>query len=122
MTTLSELEIASNDLVAAATTFAERCRDVNASSNSPQVFTEDISYEMREVMKKVLASMAQLRTLLTQPADFIKNLASQVRESPLSFSEFGSERHSTDADYVESTSCVYTLARRIPGACLHPAQ
>ena len=75
MTSLSQLETYTNDLATAAKTLAGHNQETSLSSDAH--FT-DASSEIHRAKRDVLANMARLQILLTEPSDFIQHLASQV--------------------------------------------
>ncbi|KAL9111234.1 MAG: hypothetical protein Q9227_004312 [Pyrenula ochraceoflavens] len=73
MNSLSQLERYTNDLVSAAKTLADHCHATESN-----LFETSITHPTaRRARRNALAIIAQLQTLLVDPADFIQQLASQ---------------------------------------------
>jgi hypothetical protein len=82
-----ELETYANDLAIAAKSLADRCQDAAGASSSatPSGSTSpgpaippSAANQIRRAKRNVLAKMAQLQTLLSEPTDVIQHLAVQV--------------------------------------------
>ena len=80
MISLSQLEVYTNDLISATKTLANHCRDAGVDSTTYIAVPEDTPAEVRRARRDVLANVARLQTLIAEPDDFIRHLASYVRE------------------------------------------
>lgn len=86
MTTSSvaQLEAYTSELAAAVKSLANYCRNVEAGNTgkTPQLLVPpDAPREAQRARRAVLANVAKLQTLLGEPADFLQQLAAQVRLS-----------------------------------------
>ena len=79
MTSLSQLETYTNELVAATKALATHCRDAGVGSTPHLTVPDHAPFEVHRARRDVLANAARLQTLLAEPGDFIQHLASQVR-------------------------------------------
>lgn len=74
MDSLIELESYSNELSLAVKSLTTYCR----SNNSP-LFTDPEAFpEVQQAKRSILLNIAKIRTLVFEPTDFLKHLASQV--------------------------------------------
>jgi hypothetical protein len=92
MTSLTQLETHTSELAAAVKSLAEYCRNVEApvdfaARNVPQpLVPPEASSEAHQARRSIMANVAKLQTLLGEPADFLQQLAGQVRLSFLNIS------------------------------------
>jgi len=87
MSSLAQLEAYTSELVAAAQRLAHYCRDIEApldfaTGNAPQpLVPPEAPSEAHRARRSMMAGLAKLQTLLGEPADFLQQLAGQVRYS-----------------------------------------
>lgn len=88
MSTLNYLEIYNNDITKALTVLTEHFSTVDASSESglslpiPSLaVSDDAPAEVHRARRQVLTTIARLQFLLSEPADFVQRLATQVSHS-----------------------------------------
>ena len=91
MTSLSQLEIHTDDLINAVTPLTGHVRDTSFDSSPHLSVPFDASWEVHRARRNILAVAARLQTLLAEPIDFIQHLASQFRR--LSYLQLGVELH-----------------------------
>ncbi|KAL9066490.1 MAG: hypothetical protein Q9161_007553 [Pseudevernia consocians] len=77
MTNSSQLETWSNDLAIAAKTLSDHCRADSSASTPYPAFTNDAPDEADGARRNILTIATRLQTLLAEPAEFIRHLASQ---------------------------------------------
>lgn len=90
MNSLDQLEAYTIELAAAVKTLANHCRNFGTSVDStaksplvpPSLVPPDAPSEAHCARQSVLACLSKLRTLLSEPADFLQQLATQVRIAP----------------------------------------
>lgn len=91
MTSLSQLETYTNDLVNAVKPLTDHVRGTSFDSSSHLSVPVDASWEVHGARRNTLVVVARLQTLLAEPIDFIQHLASQVRR--VSYPHLGVELH-----------------------------
>ena len=79
MTSLTQLETYTNDLINAVKPLTDHIRDTGFDSSPHLSVPFDTSWEVHRARRNILAVVARLQTLLAEPTDFIQHLASQVR-------------------------------------------
>ena len=96
MTSLVQLEAYTSELAAAVKSLAISCRNVHAPVDfgagiPPRpLVPPGAPSEARRARRSIMANLAKLQTLLDEPADFLQQLAGQVRlSSPGTF--FGTD-------------------------------
>lgn len=77
MTSLSQLETYTNDLINAVKPLTDHIRDTGFDSSPHLSVPFDTSWEVHWARRNILAVVARLQTLLAEPTDFIQHLASQ---------------------------------------------
>lgn len=89
MTSLDQLELYTSELAAAVKSLANHCRNFGTSVDStaksplvsPSLVPPDAPSEAHRARQSILTYLSKLRTLLSEPADFLQQLATQVRIS-----------------------------------------
>lgn len=87
MSSSAHLETCTSELVAAAQKLAHYCRNLDApidfmTENAPQpLVPPEAPSEAHRARRSMMASLAKLQTVLSEPADFLQQLAGQVRYS-----------------------------------------
>lgn len=85
MSSLRQLEAYASELVAAAQRLAHYCRNLEApvdfaAGDAPQpLVPPEAPSEAHRARRSMMASLAKLQTVLVEPADFLQQLAGQVR-------------------------------------------
>ncbi len=126
MTSLAKLEAYTSELAAAVKSLAKYCQNVEAPSDfgngkMPQpLVVPEAPTEAHQARRSIMANVAKLQTLLVEPADFLQQLAVQVRLS------FPSTLLKTDAVLntiiAESAPRLFAMAGRVSGASLYTPQ
>lgn len=126
MTSLAQLEACTNDVATAVQSLADYCWNFEgpvevAAGNTPQpLVPPEAPSEAHQTRRSILANVAKLQTLLYEPADFIQQLAAQVR------SAFPNTLPDGDVVLtcmvVESAARLSAVARRVSGAGLYTPQ
>lgn len=84
MTSLIQLETSTGEIVAAVKSLTDYCRHVEAPvefavGNAPQSpVPPEAPSEVHKARRSIMAHIAKLQTLLSEPADFLQRLAVQV--------------------------------------------
>ena len=87
MSSLAQLEAYTSELVVAAKSLAQYCRNIEApvhfaAGNAPHsLVPPEAPSQAHRARRSMMASLAKLQTLLGEPADFLQQLAGQVRYS-----------------------------------------
>lgn len=87
MNNLAQLETYTSELAAAVKSLAHCCRNVETSTDvgvgsPPQpLVPPEASNETHRERRSIMANIAKIQTLLGEPADFLQQLAGQVRLS-----------------------------------------
>ena len=78
MASLDQLEASINDLSIGAKTLIDHLKGVKVGTGPQLLVPPDIPSEVHRARRNLLANVARLQVLLTEPTDFIQQLASQV--------------------------------------------
>lgn len=82
---LGQLQSYVNELSSAAKIITDHCPDANLTLASHISIPNNAPSEVHRARRNLLAVTARLQALLAEPADFIQQLASQVRDSSPNF-------------------------------------
>jgi hypothetical protein len=77
---LGQLQSYLNELSSAAKIITDHCLDTNVSLAPHISIPNNVPSEVHRARRSLLAVTTRLQTLLAEPADFIQQLASQVRD------------------------------------------
>lgn len=118
---LSQIEMCANELARAAKRLAEYCQsargsDAEAPTGFPSIAPDSPSQAHRE-RRSILANVAKLQTLISEPSHFLEQLTSQVSSTP----RWTPDLSTLTMPPSEPALGQPALARRIPGPRLHPA-
>ena len=126
MTSLAKLEAYTSELAAAVKNLAKYCQNVDAPfdfrvEKLPQSLTgPEASTEAYQARRSIIANIAKLQILLIEPADFLQQLAVQVRLSSHGvLLKINTELKSIIA---ESAPRLFAVARRVSGTGLYTTQ
>jgi hypothetical protein len=116
-----QLQIYVNELNNAAKTLTDYCSEVNINSDFHISMSNNAPSEVHRARRNVLAIASRLQTLLAEPADFIPQLATQVRHLS---SKLDVEYVIMEHMYIraEPNTCLSSMARGIPGFGIHPTE
>lgn len=78
---LGQLQSYVNELTSAAKIVTDHCPEANIISKNHITIPSNAPSEVHRARRNLLAVASKLQTLLAEPADFIQQLASQVRQS-----------------------------------------
>jgi hypothetical protein len=82
---LGQLQSYVNELSSAAKVITDHCPDANLNLASHISIPNNAPSEVHRARRNLLAVTTRLQALLAEPADFIQQLASQVRDSSPNF-------------------------------------
>ena len=126
MTSLAKLEAYTSELAAAVKSLTKYCQNVEAPfdfrvEKVPQsLIGPEASTEAYQARRSIIANVAKLQALFIEPADFLQQLAVQVRLS------FDGVLLDTNAELksiiAESAPRLFAVARRVSGPGLYTSQ
>jgi hypothetical protein len=85
MTSLTQLEISISELAAAANSFTSHCQgfdtliDYNPDKTPQPLIPDEAASEAHRARRSILSNIFKIQRLLVEPADFLQQLAIQVR-------------------------------------------